>query len=369
MIEAKILSNAIKFADSHKSIYTGCIHYKNEREMTRDVIPLTENILYGISLVTTYSLEKAEAGLAFLERLFKFITEDGFPGAMHDFPHVYNDRSNVEICLALTFFLKNYSKVIPSAHRFRIEAVRSNLISILKKRSLKPLDRYMFQTSQLETNRDEIEIKTLPEYEKVTLCKLLMGERVTLPWHKVLDVYTGPLLETFYRDHEPLSSLFTQLIHNEGENHMSLFAALLPRTGWQELISFEEMERDDLFVNHREDLLSIHFDSHSLVARGDLDVKVTGDHIDIFLDPFEEIDFLLTDSEESSILVDGITATAFYPQDTIILTTESKVITVRFTSKSHDFMGHIMKGSRPNQISDTSKNFTLFDHRIHLKKV
>ena len=98
MIESKILSNVSKFADRYKSIYTGCIHYKSEKEETRDVIPLIENILFGISLVTTYSLEKAEAGFAFIDRLFKFYTSNGFPGAMHEFPNVYSERSNIEIC-------------------------------------------------------------------------------------------------------------------------------------------------------------------------------------------------------------------------------------------------------------------------------
>ena len=367
MIETKILSNVTKFADKYKSIYTGCIHYKSEQEETRDVIPITENILYAISLVTTFSLEKAEAGFAFLERLFKFYTKDGFPGGVHEFPNVYSDRPNVEICLALTFFLKNHSKVVPKAQKLMIETIRSNLLSILSQRSLKPVDNYIYQTCLLNEGRGKIEISTFAEYEKVILCKLLMGEKVTLPWHKTLDVYTGPLLGTYYRAQNPLSSLFSQLIHMEGDNNQCLFAALLPKTGWQELLAFEKMEVESVFINHQGSFLSVHFDRHSLIAQGNFDVKLDGDRIDITLDPFEEIDFFLTDCGWNSISIDGVAATAFYPEDKVILTTENRTLVICFHCNHHRFFGHIMKGNRPNQIVDVSGDFTLFDYRIHLK--
>ena len=363
MIESKILSNVNAFAEKYKSIYTGCLHYKNEREETRDVIALVENILYALSQITTYSLEKAEWGFAFLERLFKFFTPKGFPGAIHEFPHVYSDKANLDICLALTFFLKNYSKVVPKVHKLMIEGIKDQLLEILSKRELKPLDRYLFETCCLKSDRKEIEISTFFEYEKVVLCRLLMGEKVVLSWHKTLDVYTGPLLETYYKEGNPLSSLFTELIHGTGESHMSLFAALLPKKGWQKWLFFEEMEREDLYINHRAPFLSIHFEGASFVGQGNFTVTVCDDEVTIALDPFEDMDFYFTCSCNNFILVDGIKATVFYPEERVFLKSEKKTIILRFISQKEGFIGHIMRGNRLNQIS---KKPILFDHRIHL---
>ncbi|MCH9617167.1 MAG: hypothetical protein SP4CHLAM5_03310 [Chlamydiia bacterium] len=370
MSDNKILESALAFAETHKSIYTGFIHYKNEREVTRDVIPLVENVLYGIALVTTFSKERAEKGLAFLERLFHFCTEDGFVSYVHDFPQVYNDRANVDICLCLSYFLKNYAKVIPSSSRLKIESMREKLVSILQKRDRKrplaKMDAFLFKTALFESS--DLLVDSLPEYERLVLCKLLMGERVTLAWHPSLNVYTGPLVESYYKGHLPAESLISQIAKGGSVHRSALFAALLPKSGWRDLVTYEREERDDLFVNHRGDDLAVYFGKHSFVAKGAIDLVVSGDHIDITIGEFEEMEFFFTDYKESEVLVDGQKATAFYPEDTLTLITAEKSITVRFIAKNHPFMGHIMKGNRGNQILDQAKNFALYDHKILLKE-
>jgi hypothetical protein len=233
--------------------------------------------------------------------------------------------------------------VVPKVHKLMIEGIKDQLLEILSKRELKPLDRYLFETCCLKSDRKEIEISTFFEYEKVVLCRLLMGEKVVLSWHKTLDVYTGPLLETYYKEGNPLSSLFTELIHGTGESHMSLFAALLPKKGWQKWLFFEEMEREDLYINHRAPFLSIHFEGASFVGQGNFTVTVCDDEVTIALDPFE--------------------ATVFYPEERVFLKSEKKTIILRFISQKEGFIGHIMRGNRLNQIS---KKPILFDHRIHL---
>jgi hypothetical protein len=369
MIDAKILNNALSFCDERKSKYTGCIHFKNDREDTRDVIPILENILFGISMVTTFSKEKAEKGIAHIERMFHFFTEHGFVGCMHDFPHVYSDRPNVWICLALSHFLENFSKVIPSSNRTKIEVVKNKLISILQTRKLGVIDQYIFDTALFKTERSEFEPKTLSEYETLVLCKLMMKEQVTLPWHKALGAYIGPLEGVSYKAFDRTPSLFTQLATNSGVHVSALFAALLPKKGVDDLISYPTFDRDDLFVNHGGDDLSIHFDNHTLTGKGSFDIVVEGDHIDIILDDFEEeIPFYLSDHGSSSLYIDDIRATAFYPKDTITLTTDNKSLTMKFTCKDHNFMGHIMKGNRPNQLLDCDRNFSLYDHKLLLRK-
>ncbi|MCH9621428.1 MAG: hypothetical protein S4CHLAM20_08480 [Chlamydiia bacterium] len=368
MIEtkSKVLQNALEFCENHKSKYTGCIHFKNDREDTRDVIPIFENILYGMSLVSTLSKEKAEKGLAFIERLFHFSTENGFCGYVHDFPQVYQDKPNVWILLSLSYFLKHFSKVIPSSSRVKIESKRDELISIIQKRELKFIDQYVFETAMFKKPLD-FEPTSLSDYETLILCKLLREEDVTLPWHRELDVYTGSLPETYYEKHLPKSSLFSQLAIEQGVHISALYTALLPKNTYQDLISYPSFERDDLFVNHQEDLLSIHFDKHSIVAQGSFDLKVDGDHIDIFLDEFEEISFYFSDYLNSKVLIEDQKATAFYPQDKLTLQTEKKTLTLSFNCKKHSFMGHIMKGNRENQLIDCNQNFALFDHKIHLR--
>jgi hypothetical protein len=370
MTDNKILESALAFADEHKSIYTGFIHYKNEREITRDVVPLVENILYGISLVATLSREKAEKGLSFLERLFHFCTDDGFISYVHDFPHVYNDRTNVDICLCISYFLKSYGKVIPSAYRIKIEGIREKLISILKERELsRPLskmDSFVFKTALFESC--DVLVDSLPEYERFVLCKLLMSENVTLAWHKSLNVYTGPLIESYFSGHFPTESLISQIAKGGSVHRSALYAVLLPKSGWRELITYDAEERDDLFVNHRGDALAIYFGKHSFTAKGDVDILVSGDHIDITVGEFEEMEFFFTDYMDSKVLVDKQKATAFYPEDTLTLLAAEKRVTMKFISKSHPFMGHIMKGNRHGQILDQAKNFALYDHKIFLKK-
>ncbi len=369
MTDLSLSQNALAFSEEHLSKYTGCIHYKSQREMTRDLIPMVENIAYGTALVTTFSKEKAEKGLAFLERLFHFCTDQGFGSYLHDFPNVYNNHANVSICLALAFFLKNYGRFIPASSKSKIEKVLELLKNILSKSSLNELDSFVFNSSCFKTPSTPIQAKTLPEYEKIILCKLFLGEEVSLDWHRALNVYTGPLAETFYKGHDPTESLISLLATGKGASESSLFAALLPKTGIQELITYKAFEREDLVINHRDNLLSIHFGEHSFIAKGDLDLNVTNDHIEILLNEFEEMEFFFTDNKGSKILVDGQKATAFYPEDVITLITPNKQITVKFVSNKIRFIGQIMKGNRFNQILDCEKNFSLFDHMILLSQV
>jgi hypothetical protein len=367
MIDSKISLDAMDFANKHLSIYTGCIHYKSKREITRDLIPLTENILYAIALVTTLSKEKAEKGLAFLDRMFQFLTKNGFPSYLHDFPHVYNDRANVDICLALSFFLENYSKVIPLSSRKKIVEVKENLIAILKDRPLKGMDAYVFSIALFEKDSKQIAIGSLEEYERLVLCKLLSNQKVIFPWHKALKVYTGPLDGVYYEGSFPCDNLFSFLIEGKGEDKIALFTSFLPKNSWQQLIECETYEREDLFVNHQKDYLSVHFEEHSFFAKGEVDVKVKGDHMDIILDDFEEFEFFFSDFKGSKILVEGQKATGFYPENTLSFITNTKQLTVCFIAKGN-FFGHIMKGNRSNQLIDGNKNFALFDHKILLRK-
>ncbi len=369
MTDLSLVLNALAFSEEHLSKYTGCIHYKSQKEMTRDVIPMVENILYGAALVTTFSKEKAEKGLAFLERLFHFCTDHGFGSYLHDFPNVYNNHANITICLALAFFLKNYGRFIPASSKSKIEKVLDLLKNILSKSSLNEIDTFVFESACFKTPSTPIQAKTLPEYEKIILCKLFLGEEVCLDWHRALNVYTGPLAETFYNGHDPTDSLISLLATGKGAAESSLFAALLPKTGVQELITYKACEREDLVINHRDNLLSIHFGEHSFIAKGEIDLNITNDHIDIVLDEFEEIEFFFTDDNGSKILVDGQKATAFYPEDILTLMTPNKQITVKFISKKIRFIGQIMKGNRYNQILDCEKNFSLFDHMILLSVV
>lgn len=369
MTDFSPVQNALAFSEEHLSKYTGCIHYKSQREMTRDVIPMVENILYGAALVTTFSKEKAEKGLAFLERIFHFCTNEGFGSYLHDFPNVYNHHANVNICLALAFFLRNYGRFIPASSKSKIEKVLDQLKTVLESSSLNEIDTFIFESACFKTPLRCIEAKTQPEYEKLILCKLFLGQEVCLNWHRGLNVYTGPLAETYYIGHDPTESLISLLATGKGAAESSLFAALLPKTGISELITFKTFDREDLVVNHRDNLLSIHFGQHSFIAKGEIDVKVTNDHIDIMVDEFEEMEFFFTDTKGSKILVDGEKATAFYPEDIITLITPDKQITVKFISNKIRFIGHIMKGNRHNQILDCEKNFALFDHMILLSQV
>jgi len=370
MIEtkSKILQNALAFADQHKSKYTGFIHYKNDREPTRDVVPIIENMLYGVALVSTLSKEQAEAGLAHIERLFHFSTEHGFCGYIHDFPNVYEDKTNVFVLLILSYFLKQFSKVIPSSNRIKIEQKRDELVSIIKKRELNPIDQYIFDTACFKLEIVDYIPKSLPEYETLVLCKLLRGERVELPWHKDLRVYTGPLIDTFYSKQTVQPSLFSQLAEEDGVHVSALYASLLPKNSFSELISFPQYDRKDLFINHHDEHLSIHFDNHSIVAQGLFDLQVCEDHITVLLDEFEEISFYLSDSDGCKVLIDEETATAFYPNQTIKVQAENKTLTLSFTCGKHPFVGHVMKGNRTNQLLDTNRNFAIYDHKIHLRR-
>ena len=120
-------------------------------------------------------------------------------------------------------------------------------------------------------------------------------------------------------------------------------------------------------MNHDRDLLSIHFSRHSFVGRGNFDVIVSDNRIEISLDEFAQMEFFFSDYLDSKILVDQQHATAFDQGESISLITEEKTVELLFISKKTKFMGHIMKGNRFNQQCE-SKDRCLYDHRIYLKK-
>ena len=364
-MENKLLENALLFAESRKSIYTGCLHYKNDKEETREVIPLLENVLYAVALVSTLSKEKAEKGLAFFERLSHFCTEDGFVAFVHDFPTVYHDRTNALICLTLTYFLQQFGKLIPSGSREKIASIREKLVGVLQKRPLKQWDAFIFQAAL--GKRVEIEPKTLPEFEIFLLCRLLLGEKVELPWHKELGVYVGPLAEMYYKETIPAPNLVSQLATAGAPHSSALHGVLLAKLSIADLISYPSFDREDLLVHQDGEHLAVYFGKHSLVAKGEIEVEQQGDHLHLVAGSFEELDFYFSDKEGSKVLVGGAKATAFYPQDTIELCTEEKKVTLNFSSKT-PFVGHIMKGNRSNQLENVERNFALFDHKILLKE-
>ncbi|MCH9811812.1 hypothetical protein K0U07_03500 [bacterium] len=365
-MENKILENALLFAEERKSIYTGCLHYKNDKEETRDVIPLYENVLYAVALVSTLSKEKAEKGLLFLERLFHFCTDNGFVSYFHDFPIVYQDRTNALICLTLTYFLEQFGRLIPKASRLKVEKVQSKLVAVLEKRPLKEWDTFIFSAAL--GKKVEMEPKTLPEFEIYILCMLLLGEKIELPWHKELGVYAGPLTDTYYKEQFSMPSIVSQLVTKGAPHSSALRATLLAKLPVEDLISFPAFDREDLLIHQDGDLLAIYFGKHSFVAKGELEVVEKGDHLDIFAGDFEELDFFFSDYLESKVLVEGEKATAFYPKDRIELITEEKTLSICFSAKT-PFVGHIMKGNRLNQLENVERNFALFDHKITLKKV
>ena len=227
--EINLVSLALNFADKHKSKYTGFIHYKNQKEQTRDVVGFVENVFYGICLVKSLSKEKAEHGFYFLERIFAFFTKDGFPLSLHDFPNVYSDRANVDIFLALSFFLKDYAQIIPKKHLEKIDNIHERLGVILKQRLLKGLDLYVYETALFKHPKAAIECSSLLDFERIFLCDLLLGKKVTIPWHEKLGVYIGPLKETYYNKYECLDSLFSLLVFGKKEAKIALYGALLPK--------------------------------------------------------------------------------------------------------------------------------------------
>ena len=368
MVNQNILNQAKTFIEKHKSIYTGFIHYKSNKERSRDLVPLVENVLYAIARFSTLSKDEAEKGLQLLERLFHFYTENGFPAYIHDYPNVYNDRANVDIFLALSFFLKDYEKVIPREKKNKIQRIHTLLFQVLQSRPLKPVDAYVFAAALFQSNRAEIEMKTLSDYERVVLCKLLMNESVTIPWNHHLKIYTGPLEDRYYEDHKGEDNLFSVLEGEESNHNSCLYTLLVMRRDLKSLISYQKSDRNDIFVNHSGEHLAIHFDEHSIVAQGQFDVALDGDCISIYLDSFDEIDFFFSANDGSEIFVGDKKVTVFNCEDELLLSTANSSFFLKFISTKHPFIGHIMKGNRKNQISNTTIDCILYDHRIQVRK-
>lgn len=365
---AQIISCGLNFAQRHVSKYTGFIHYKSRKEQTRDLIPITENILYAICLIKSLSREKAEKGFSQLERLFAFCTENGFVSNLHEYPAVFHDSTNVNVFIALHFFIEEFYSLIPKSVSIKIMEIKDHLQKVLENRELKGLDKKLFEAVLSNAFDDDEAYTSVHDVDRVLLVKLLLGESLDLSFHKPLNAYIGPLQDTYY-DGESMTTTLSMFLSNPtDEDKVSLYAALLPKKFDWDKISYPIFDRDDLYVNNQDGLLSIHFDNSSIWAKGKYEVFVDGDHIEISTEAFEECAFFFSINKDNTILVEDSFATNFASTDTLTFNTKEKSLKVTFKCDQHDFTGILMRGNRDNQLIET-RDFVFFDHKIFLRKL
>jgi hypothetical protein len=373
---------------------TRMVHLFHTEADSSDTVPLYENFCYALALC---SLRKAEAILEAKElllRLLPFQTEEGnFPIYLHDYPQCYDPTVALKIGPLLVRFLRDFSQVLGTETKSKLEACLKKIISFSAHRCPdKPLWQFRYQIlCALHQN----ETPLLPPLDTSLFSPLDWWEYwITLQFiqtprcdhfHPSLLAYVGPNFSDSQTHFEPTP----QLIEWMGADALGTFSPRLLKDDPRQiqLIALEKLELSPLpsSTHHFSVGDSLRFlwgttHLHTLVL---LKKKFQ-------LSPLSASEFILTlpqdleiaredlfecalycdASSDTTLWIDGERGTVFNLGETVEIRSADFTAKLRFELHFGEgqFCGHIHFGNRPSQIGATGANqYQAFDWKIGLR--
>ncbi len=387
-------------------------------EIGSDAIPIYENFCFALALMRQKTIEGIGEGKELVERLLPFQSPEGqpwagnFPIYLHDFPRCRNPVQPLKIAPVLMRILGEFSRVLGEEFKAKLQRSLDLLLEASRRRRIeRPFDplwerRYLALIKQPISSA--VHMNSADWFEEL-VTRQIAGEpteEISRLIHPNLGVYAGPSPRESQLGSQPASALLEWWAFADQPKlqdiHASQFslACLLPMReklslwsgtvgSWsvvqtpETALSFAEQ-----FEAKAEESIALRLlwggrQIHSLAAsflnaRGCIEKRENGARMDVLFteempsarSSVVETALFCNLSPETSILVDGVKATAFHPGQSVKIQTGSIAIELNFQTHRGEFFGQISRANRPFQLAARgSLEYEAFDWKISLSTI
>lgn len=410
----KINEAALAYGKKKKSEQSGYLHlfYHSKDDQPDLTIPLLENCLYAWSLLLSKTAEQIAEGKALLEKLLHFQTEKGFPTYLHEFPEVKDRVLCFHLFSCFEGILSSFHAVLGPDLKGKLEASKKRLFQNCEEALRDFSVPTHAQVRVAVIVQDAQWLKKLSENPKwlspndlgAMLAALLtyypnlsdspwssFWEGLQKDWHAGTMSYQGKSKQEYQNGFEPQATLLDMVMgvvyEQVSKRSLSEGAHLLQAgylTGIK--ISLPAVKTPfqitlDPFRCHWGSLERV----HTLVCMGGnsrlIQATKQGNEVEMVfdLDPLpdtedkerlREIVFYLDYAEAHAIRFNGASSNTFQMGDLIEIESHPLRGCLQFEvlEGSGQWMGHLMRGNRPNQIAAKGSNrFQSYDWQIILR--
>lgn len=430
----KMIELAVAAGRKLQNAQTGLLHYNEHiHDEPIVTIPIIENFLFSLALFRTKTAENIAEAKSITERLLHFqnSTTGNFPIFLHEYPVCHDWYRGFSLFVPFYWMLKEFQSVLGQELKNKIEATYLSLLqygeNILKEKPAPFVISLKFAAgarafgklfNQLEwiEKGDHLLHQLASENEEYWRCPSTTGEMLTslriayeslieTPWqpfwthiatswnsnlctfpdkpHKQLryepkatlaDLYLGSLTQTLSQRAQESTPL-----HLEGAL-IYPFKEELNNTNSSSAPFSLSQDKLQLMWGCPERLHTFCYDQ-TLVEK--TTQTVDGNNINLYFDLKQEIPpeskeesreicFFLDLSPLHQIFIEETTATTFALGDKVTVKSRNLDFSLKFHLEEGQgrFIGHVMKGNRPNQTGLKGKNrYQAYDWQIFLRTI
>jgi hypothetical protein len=355
----KAVDLALAAGRKRQSAKTGFVHAFATDDLALDTIPIYENFCFALALFRKKTSETILEGKELLERLFAFQTEDGnFPIYLHDFPKCWDFHLSLKIAPILIHILREFGAILKEDFKHKLENCLERAVIPPKSPSWE--HRFLACKGILPVCKEPLSSHQ-DWFEWIVSMQLLdLKKSHFVPYHVPFQMFLGdPLIQ----EKERVAPLALEYCLAEKTGfHSRLIEDHLQQLHSAVLFPFSSLSEDFSDVLKRDFPPSLFWRSegriHSLCIHGG---KWKGpDQILFDLASFPELgrsdlfeaSLYCNLAEDLSISINGKKGMVFSLKDVISIKTKTTQIDLSFEllEGNGDFLGHLSRGNRPNQI-------------------
>lgn len=377
------LDLAVKAAKKRESKKTGFIHLFLGEQNSTDTIPMYENFCFALSLFRLKTMESVGEARKIVERLLHFQNQEGFfPSYLHEYPYANEVSNSLKIATVLKLILLHFSSVLDVRLKEKIQHAYSVCMESIQKKEMTPV--WEDRRRALLGDFSMFEPQTPEEWFEVFVSDQFRAKQNRMPpFHPSLQVWIGSgtsqeraepmpypvewllvqktdVASRFIQDHP--SQLYLSLVFDMEEISLhaypNRFFIQTLNEGAQ--ILWQGKILHTFFVPQGKIISS---SSNKLELLIDLEGTAQTERNDLF-----ELNCFCNLSDETTIWINEKKGTLFHLGDTLEMKTPTLRIDMRIESVKGEgrYVGHIMKGNRPNQ-KGALNTLESFDWRIGLR--
>lgn len=380
--ELRALDLAVLAGRKRQSPRTGFIHYFAPDPEAIDTIPLYENFCFVLGLFRLKTGESVLEGKELLSRLLCFQTTEGnFPTFIHDFPRAWDPHLALKIAPVLIYLLCDFSPVLGSELKQKIEESLSRALhfSHLRK-SLPPIWEARLKACQGKASHLPILTNAADWFEWVVSAQILdKKSSFPIPYNANMQLFLGDPTPQEKGEPEPASIEYV-LAEPRGfsprlvrDHPHQMYASLLfPFTSSLETLQDFICQP---VANGGGRIVWKGTSIHSwIIPYGQWEmnrvVVQLPETVDLGRNDVFELASFVDVSSETSLFIEGKKGVVFQLGEKVSIRTPRFQIDLTFelVAGEGEFCGHISRSNRPGQIACRGSHlYEAFDWQIGLR--
>ena len=416
----KINEAALIAGRKRKSMQTGFLHlhYHMKDDQPELTIPILENFLYAWTLLRSRTAENILEAKNHLEKLLPFQTDQGFPLYLHDYPQVKDRVLSFHLLGVFAGIIDGFKTVLGSELKGRLEQGSEELWKNCQE-ALQDFNvpfpaqvRAACAAKLLKLSNGEDHLKSLVNLSwhttedlgvivaaLYTVYPSLVGtpwedfwEKLRSNWHVSTQSYIGEVKQEYQFGFEPQATLLDLVMGIYYEKLSKRAVAETPhllQAPWVPLICEEVAAVDEVPFSLMINPFRCHWGNieraHTLACLGGNARAVhyahQGKEVEIVFEldtlpdtddkeKLREVVFYLDHADVHQVRFSGTSSTTFQLDNPVEIISGSFSAKLQFSvlEGSGQWMGHLMRGNRPNQLAAKGANrFQSYDWQIILR--